>query len=162
MGLRFIDVIRQCVQSRENTRFQHDLWIGSLELKKEYLRLYENVIQKRCKVSDKIQEDGLNWCWKSNPSNIGLNQSFQSLSQAVESICLQLGFDHSTCRIAPNGRYKVSLLRHMIDHKQSLISTQVQITWCKLIPIKVFRFCMESYSGTYTFCYGTHLKEHFD
>lgn len=70
-----------------------------------------------------------------------------SLVQDVSSIQLTHGSDQVYCSIAPDGIYRVSALKQLIDHKHVCTHPPILINWCKLIPIKVLCFVWRAVQG---------------
>nr|KAJ0192003.1 hypothetical protein LSAT_V11C800391540 [Lactuca sativa] len=92
----------------------------------ESIQLHPGSDYKHCSIApDGIyrenQRNGvISWCWKSNTSNCGLQNCLSSLVQDVESIQLHPGLDYTHCSIAPDGIYRVSIPRHLINHNHDI------------------------------------------
>nr|KAJ0190418.1 hypothetical protein LSAT_V11C800439720 [Lactuca sativa] len=148
MDMSINDIFRHCVKSGDKTRFWNDIWIGSLELKNVYPAIDDIEAQKRCMVQARINENGvISWCWKSNPSNCRLQNCLSSLVQDVESVQLHPGSDYTHCSISLDGIYRVSILKHLIDHNHVSNFSHAKTSWCKLIPIKVLGFVWRAMQG---------------
>lgn len=99
-------------------------------------------------MKDRINENGvISWCWKSNPSNCRLQNCLSSLVQDVESVQLHPGSDYTHCSISLDGIYRVSILKHLIDHNHVSNFSHAKTSWCKLIPIKVLGFVWRAMQG---------------
>nr|KAJ0198411.1 hypothetical protein LSAT_V11C700373740 [Lactuca sativa] len=140
MGYRFNNIFSKIVVCGDNTQYWHDTWVGSEKLKLLYPRLYELEKKKSCRVAERIKQGGLNWRWKSCPVVAGLSSQVEDVSSVISSFRLQLGDDRISCPLTSDGMYRVNALRRKLDYIPPVNNHPIQISWCKLIPIKISTF----------------------
>lgn len=116
MGFSFSEIFSQIVKNWDDSQFWHDNWVGTINLKMAF------------------------WKWKSCPIVAGLSHQLQCLSDIIAPVRLQPGQDPITCVLAPDGKYKVELLRKKIEQKVANNTSLPQIIWSKTIAIKVTSF----------------------
>lgn len=91
-------------------------------------------------VLDRIEACEFIRNWKTFSLVMGLASQVDGLSASIGPISLHLVKDQFSCQLAPNGIYQVNLLWRNIKIKPYVTGNQSQITWSKLIPIKVITF----------------------
>ncbi|CAH1452517.1 unnamed protein product [Lactuca virosa] len=116
-------------------------------MKTKYPRLYELEKKKSCKVSERKNEGGNMWNWRSCPIVAGCSSELERLVNDMDSIRLQPGVDQLSCLLSADGKYRVNLLRKKIDQGFTANVNHFQISWCKLIPIKVTTFIWRAVMG---------------
>ncbi|CAH1427265.1 unnamed protein product [Lactuca virosa] len=135
MGIQLNDLSKQIVKTGNKTQFCHDIWVGAEKLKVTYPRLYELDRNKSCKVAERLNSNRNNWQWSSNPADAGLTTDLENLLAVTTSICFLPGDDHISCVIAPDGSYRVDIMRKKIEAETEVTNNPTIINRCKLIPI---------------------------
>ncbi|XP_023742944.1 uncharacterized protein LOC111891089 [Lactuca sativa] len=85
--------------------------------------------------------------WKSCPLNVGLSIEFNRVNLEIASCQIQTGQDKWMCLLTPDGRYTVEALRRRIDLNSHQSIILPQISWCKIIHIKVLCFAWRAAQG---------------
>ncbi|CAH1412434.1 unnamed protein product [Lactuca virosa] len=80
------------------------------------------------------------WNWRSCPIVAGCSSELECLVNDMDLIRLQPRVDQLSCLLSVDGKYRVDLLRKKIDQGFTANVHHFQISWCKLIPIKVTTF----------------------
>nr|KAJ0204439.1 hypothetical protein LSAT_V11C500287950 [Lactuca sativa] len=141
------DIFKLEVKSGESTMLWQDNWLNNEKLKSKYPSLYALELCKTCSVAYRILNTGNSWEWKSCPLNAGLSIEFNRLNRDIASCQIQTGQDKWMCLLTPDGRYTVEALRRRIDLNSHQSIILPQISWCKIIPIKVLCFTWRAGQG---------------
>ena len=96
--------------------------------------------KKSCNVSERLNGGNFKGEWKTNTTRAGLDQQVAAMKAVIGQVTLLTGRDKTTCVLAADGKYQVSILRKKMEDIPPNSGNAFQITWSKMIPIKVSTF----------------------
>ncbi|KAL7597976.1 hypothetical protein Lser_V15G26000 [Lactuca serriola] len=122
--------------SNINILFWKDHWCGHVTLQEQFPRLYDLEEVKTCLVSDRLDNSGFHWRWRSRGMKVEELDDLQRLSNMIQGTNTEPTDNGFRFNLNPDGKYIVNALRQQIDSNPFPFDGAV-ISWSKSIPLKI-------------------------
>ena len=111
-----LSTMRKRIGNGASTRFWTDIWVGNLNLKYRFPRVFALEMNKDCMVSDRWHEEQWNWSWnRSMPIGGRTSQQFIELQNVLQNLEWSGNEDTWLWDLDQNGIFSVSSARKHID-----------------------------------------------
>nr|GEX58271.1 RNA-directed DNA polymerase, eukaryota [Tanacetum cinerariifolium] len=145
-GINRMDFIQKKVGNGENISFWDDSWLGEVELKVLYKRLYALEMCKPISVAERIGHPSLSHSFRKMPRGGVEQENYDLLCSKVTNLVLPNISDRWCWSLKGSQEFSVKSSRILIDNT-ILPNVEVLTRWIGVVPIKVnvhaWRVCLD-------------------